>query len=122
MGTRIGPLVLLLALGCSVGPDYHEPETKTAAAYDGAAVGEGMVTLLLPALRSIPITAASGHRPTWVAAIRALPTVRLPPNRHKRPRPKPSRRTAATKGAETPACQAPGRRPNAAALSPDDAT
>lgn len=36
MGLRIAPVVLLLALGCSVGPDYQEPETKTAAAFEGA--------------------------------------------------------------------------------------
>jgi multidrug efflux system outer membrane protein len=28
--------VLLLALGCAVGPDYEEPRTPTAPAYDGA--------------------------------------------------------------------------------------
>ncbi|MCI0633952.1 MAG: TolC family protein, partial [Actinobacteria bacterium] len=30
------PVALLLALGCTVGPDYREPVTPTAAAYDGA--------------------------------------------------------------------------------------
>jgi multidrug efflux system outer membrane protein len=36
MGIRLAPVILLLALGCSVGPDYQEPETKSAAAYESA--------------------------------------------------------------------------------------
>jgi len=36
MGTRLAPVALLLLLGCSVGPDYQEPQTKTAAAFEGS--------------------------------------------------------------------------------------
>jgi outer membrane protein, multidrug efflux system len=39
MVRRIAPLLLLL--GCSVGPDYQEPETKTPAAFEGTP-GQGV--------------------------------------------------------------------------------
>jgi outer membrane protein, multidrug efflux system len=38
MANRIAsPLALLLVFGCAVGPDYEEPKTATASAYDGVA-------------------------------------------------------------------------------------
>lgn len=36
MRNRIAPAVVLLAVGCTVGPDYQEPKTETTASFDGA--------------------------------------------------------------------------------------
>lgn len=36
MAIRIAPVVVLLALGCAAGPDYEEPKTPTAEAFEGA--------------------------------------------------------------------------------------
>jgi hypothetical protein len=72
-------------------------------------VGQALQTIKNSGVRIVP--AASGHRPNLGSRHSHLPTVRLPPNRRKRPRSKPSRRAAATKGAETPACQGPGPAP-----------
>jgi len=76
MGLRMAPLVLLLALGCTVGPDYQEPETKTAAAFDGSAPGTAPDPVLIawwrefadPTLNGLIDRAVNGNRSVAAAA------------------------------------------------------